>query len=144
MTRKDEGNYGKKRKDFQLNERLASLVKERAQDNKISCSKAHDISKELNVSPFEVGAAIDILEIRIIKCQLGLFGYDGRKNIPALNEKVDPEIETAIKSSLVEGRLPCLTAWNIAEKFNISRLKVASICEYLKIKISACQLGAFE
>jgi len=144
MTRRDEGNYGGKRKDIPINETIASLVKERAQNNKITCKEAHKISEELRVSPEEVGATIDLLEIRIIECQLGLFGYGGKKNIPPLQEQIDQEIEDMIRSSLVEGKLPCINAWNIADKFNISRLKLAAICESTKIKISACQLGAFK
>lgn len=144
MTRKDEGNFAGKRKGTELNEMIASLLRDKAKDNRISCSEAHAISEELNITPQEVGATIDLLEIRIIECQLGLFGYRDKKNIPALNEKIDPEIESAIRSSLIDGKLPCISAWDIARKFNISRLKVASICEYMKIKISACQLGAFK
>ncbi|HPU30232.1 MAG TPA: hypothetical protein PLM71_07915, partial [Syntrophorhabdaceae bacterium] len=117
---------------------------ERAQNKRITCFEAHKISKELNVSPEEVGVTIDLLEIRIIECQLGLFGYEGKKNIPLLQEQIGQEIEDSIRLSLVEGRLPCINAWNIADKFNISRLKLAAICESAKIKISACQLGAFK
>ncbi|MCX7966195.1 MAG: hypothetical protein N2596_06185 [Syntrophorhabdaceae bacterium] len=143
MTRKDEGNFAGKRKGIALNEKVASLVKARAQNNRISCVEAHKISSELNISPEEVGVAIDLLEIRIVECQLGLFGYGTGKNIPVLKEKVEPEIEAKIRSSLVNGKLPCIDAWNIAIEFNISKLKIAAICESMKIKISACQLGAF-
>ena len=34
-------------------------------------------------------------------------------------------------------------AWEIAKRFEISKMKVSSVCEQLKIKIKPCQLGAF-
>lgn len=144
MTRKDDGKFADKRKGTSLNEAVASMLRNQAKDNRISCFHAHNISKELNVSPEEVGANIDLLELRIVECQMGLFGYKNGKNIPTLNEKINPEIELAITSSLVNGKLPCRIAWNIAEKFNIPKIKVGAICESMKIKISACQLGAFQ
>lgn len=144
MTHKDSGNYGEKRKDMPLNETIANKIKENIQGNSISCIEAHTIAEKLNVDPAEVGVAIDILEIRINKCQLGLFGYENKKNIPLLTEKVSPDMESTIKSSLSDGKLKCIDAWNIAKKYNISRPMVTAICESMKIKISACQLGAFK
>ncbi len=144
MTHKDSGNYGKKREGIPLNEKIANKIKEKLQENKISCAQAHSIAEELDIKPAEVGATIDLLEIRINKCQLGLFGYENKKNIPPLTEKVGPDIESAIKSSLSGGKLKCIDAWNIARKFNITRPMMAAICESMKIKISECQLGAFK
>jgi hypothetical protein len=110
----------------------------------LSCAEAHSIGSELKRIPADVGTAIDLLEVRIINCQLGLFGYGKGKNIPVLSHKVNPEIELAVKSSLVNGRLPCSTAWEIAKRFEASKPMVSAICEVMKIKISPCQLGAFK
>lgn len=109
----------------------------------ISCAEAHSIAVKLNADPAEVGTAIDLLEVRINKCQLGLFGYGKEKNIPPLSDKISPEIESAIRSFLVNGRLTCSAAWEISKRSNISKAMVAAACETMKIKISACQLGAF-
>ena len=98
---------------------------------------------KLNVSPADVGTAIDLLEVRITQCQLGLFGHGKEKNIPPLPDKIDSEVESAINSSLADGRLPCSTAWEISKRFKMSKPMVAAICEKMKIKISPCQLGAF-
>jgi hypothetical protein len=144
MTHKDTGHYAGKRGGAQLNEAIAAKVKEKISDNRISCAEAHNIATTLNVNPADVGTAIDLLEVRIIKCQLGLFGYGKEKNIPPLPDTVNPEIEQAVKSSLVSDRLACLSAWEIAKKFGISRPMIAAVCEKMKIKISPCQLGAFD
>lgn len=144
MTHKDTGNYAGKRRGRALDETIAVKIKEKISDNRISCAEAHSISVELNVTPADVGTAIDLLEVRIIKCQLGLFGYGKEKSIPLLSDRVSPDIELAIKSSLVNDRLPCSTAWEIAKKFKVSRPMISAACETMKIKISPCQLGAFK
>jgi len=42
-----------------------------------------------------------------------------------------------------DGRLPCAAVFQIAADFKLAKIRVSSACEKLKIKISACQLGAF-
>jgi hypothetical protein len=143
MTHEDAGNYAGKRHGAELNEMIAARIKEKISKNTISCAEAHSIAVKLNANPADVGTAIDLLEVRINKCQLGLFGYGKQKNIPALSDKINPEIKSAIKSSLVNGRLTCSAAWEISKRFNISKTMVAAACETMKIKISLCQLGAF-
>jgi hypothetical protein len=144
MTHNDTGNYAGKRRGATLNETIAVKIKEKISEKRISCAEAHSLAKELNVSPADVGTTIDLLEVRIIKCQLGLFGYGREKKIPVLSDKINPDIESTIKSSLVNDRLPCSTAWEIAKNFKISKPIIAAICEKMKIKISPCQLGAFK
>jgi len=144
MTHEDTGNYAGKRQGAALNETIAAKIKEKISEKRISCAEAHSIATELNVSPADVGTTIDLLEVRIIKCQLGLFGYGKEKNIPVLSDKINPDIESAIKSSLVNDRLPCFTAWEIAKNFKISKPMISAVCEGMKIKISPCQLGAFK
>ncbi|HPS58613.1 MAG TPA: hypothetical protein PK514_10955 [Spirochaetota bacterium] len=143
MTHEDAGNYAAKRKGAQLNESIAVNIKERVSENKISCAEAHSIAVKLTVDPVDVGAAIDLLEIRISKCQMGLFGYGTKKNILKLSGPVDPEIQAAIRSSLVNDRITCSAAWTIAKKFRVSKSMVSAVCDTMKVKISACQLGAF-
>ncbi|MCX8110962.1 MAG: hypothetical protein N3D15_06910 [Syntrophorhabdaceae bacterium] len=143
MTQKDSKNYAGKRKDSELNQKIAALIKEKAKNNRISCVSAHTVATQMNIDPNEVGKTIDLLELKIIECQLGLFGYENKKNIPVLSEAIDPEIESAITEALVDGRLPCLSAWNISKRFKILKPVVTAICESKKIKISSCQLGAF-
>ncbi len=91
----------------------------------------------------EVGRTLDLLEIRISRCQLGLFGYAAEGKIVRRENPVIPELEKAIRSRLSDSRLPCAAAWEIAAEWKIPRMKIASACEELKIKIKPCQLGAF-
>ena len=143
MTHEDAGHYAGKRRGVKLNETIAVKIRETISDNKMSCAEAHGVAGKLNVSPAEVGTAIDLLEVRIIQCQLGLFGHGKEKNIAPLPDKIDSEVESAINSSLANGRLPCSTAWEISKRFKMSKSAVAAMCEKMQIKISPCQLGAF-
>ena len=45
----------------------------------LPCALAFDIAGKNNVAPKEVGVALDVLNIRLTKCQLGLFGYQPKK-----------------------------------------------------------------
>ncbi len=144
MTHEDAGNYAGKRKGITLNDEIAEKIKEKAADKRISCADAHGIAVKFKVNPAEIGAAIDLLEIKIKKCQLGLFGYEGKTSIPDTPVGLNPEIEKEILKVLCSGRIKCLDAWNIAKKFRVSKPQVTGICEVLKIKINECQLGAFK
>ncbi|HAR94509.1 MAG TPA: hypothetical protein DCR97_00870 [Deltaproteobacteria bacterium] len=140
MTHEDFGKYAEKRQGSKLNETIAAAIREKISGQTISCADAHNIAEKLNVTPEEVGTAVDLLELRIVKCQLGLFQQE--KSVPS--GETTPEIESAIKSSLTDGRLTCLAAWEIAKKLKVSRVSVGAACETMKIKISLCQLGTFK
>ena len=126
-----------------MDERILKAVKEREKNKEIACAVAHSIAKELNVSPLEVGKVLDELKIKIVKCQLGLFGYGEKKKITKPPEKISDELKKQIEEELEEGRLPCKKAWDIAKRLGIKKIDVSSLCDLLGIKISKCQLGAF-
>jgi hypothetical protein len=97
----------------------------------------------LNVEPLEIGETADLLEIPLIKCQLGLFGYKPEKRIVKPADTVSDELQAEIEAGLIEEHLPCKTAWAIAKRFKVAKMAVSSACESLKVKIKPCQLGSF-
>jgi len=129
--------------DKKVNEELAREVKARAQEGELPCAVAFSIAEEMKVPPSEVGFTLDVLGIRVVKCQLGLYGYKPEKRIVKPAERVAPDLEKTIRDSLINGRLTCAEAWRIAERFGLRKMEVSSACETLGIKISACQLGSF-
>jgi hypothetical protein len=147
MTRQNAGNYaGKHPVGTEADQRISIAIRARAKEESITCSQAFQLAKELEVSPKTVGINTDLLDIKIKKCQLGLFGYGdeshrGRVLKPA--PVVTTELEKAINQALIDGRLPCNAAWAIADRLGLARMEVASACETLGIKISNCQLGSF-
>ena len=144
MTRKDEGHFSKKHApDRKVDPKIADAIKLKAADGAMPCGVAFEVSANLRVPPAEVGFTMDFLEIRVIQCQLGLFGYKPSKRVVKPSQVVLPSLREAIQGAQVGGRLSCRAAWDIAEKLNLKKLEVSSACEALKIKISSCQLGTF-
>ncbi len=145
MTHEDSGHYAAKHSaDMKLDLRIAASIEKKMKDGKLSCAAAFSIAAELKVPPVDVGVAVDLMEIRISRCQLGLFGYDGETRVLTPAETVTNELKEAIENGLVNGRLPCKTSWEIAETFGIPKMHASAACETLKIKISTCQLGSFK
>jgi len=144
MTHKDKGHYGQKHPaERKIDEQIAEAVRSHATNGEIPCAVAFQIVEKLGVPPEEVGFTIDALEVKVMKCQLGLFGYGPKKMIVKSADYVPQDVEQAIRESLVEEKLPCEAAWGIAEKFGLRKMEVSSACEALKVKISSCQLGTF-
>ena len=143
MTRKDKGHYGAKHPGVRVEEKVADLLKKKRVDGAMTCPLAFQAAGELNLTTVQIGQALDMLEIPISKCQLGLFGYTPVRRIVQAAASVPEDLETAIRAALVEDRLPCAAAFQIASNFKLAKIRVSSACEKLKIRISACQLGAF-
>ncbi len=128
-------------------EKPNSLIKDsiirHALENELPCAVAFNIAKELNVPAIEIGKNVDLINFRLTKCQLGLFGYMPDKKIVKCPESIDPEIKAAIQKALIDNRLSCENAWNIAASFNVHKMTISAACEFMGIKINKCQLGAF-
>ena len=54
-------------------EKMIEAVRSAAVNNRLTCEKAHELARELNVSLQEIGAACNELKIKISACQLGCF-----------------------------------------------------------------------
>jgi hypothetical protein len=126
-----------------MDDPIAAAVRGRAEEGTLSCVEAFHIAEELGVAPLAVGQAADAVDVRLVRCQLGLFGYGEQKRIVRPAESVSPELERTIREGLVEGRLPCATAWAIAARLGISKMDVSNTAEKLSVRIKPCQLGAF-
>lgn len=125
-------------------EEVVRAVAEKADNGTLTCAAAFSIAADLKVPPEEVGFAADVRSAKIVKCQLGLFGYGPeKKKVKPAAEAVPPALKQAIEGALDHGRLRCAVAWRIAEELRIPKMEVSSACETMKIKISSCQLMAF-
>lgn len=144
MTQDDAGHYGKKHPSgSETDSRVVAALKQRASDGGVPCAVAFKVASELDVAPRLVGKTADLLELRLKKCQIGLFGYEPDKRIVKPAETVSGELETCIRKELTDNRLSCEKAWEIAKDSGLTKMAVSSACERLGIKINACQLGAF-
>ncbi|MBW2059576.1 MAG: hypothetical protein JRH07_06690 [Deltaproteobacteria bacterium] len=145
MTHEYEGHYGTRhRENRRVDKALAEKLKEKAPDGRITCPSAFTVAEEMGRSPAEVGRTADLLELKITRCQLGLFGHtDKRRNIVEPVERVSHELEQAIRQALAGGRLPCKRAWALAARFGMSKMEITSACERLGVRLGFCQLGVF-
>jgi hypothetical protein len=144
MSHQDAGHYAAKHpSDTTTRPEIAGAVKKFLAQGKISCAHAHRIASNLAVSPADVGKTIDLLEIRISQCQLGLFAGRETPNTPLRVEEVSPALTTSLQAAQSKGRLSCREAWRIAEEQKVSKARIGAACDALQIKLVECQLGTF-
>jgi len=144
MTKKDKGPFSDKhRGEKVVSPAMTEAIRAKIEQGGIPCQNAEVVARDLDITMNEVGKAVDLLEIRINRCQLGLFGYRPETKIVRPAAAVSADLERDIRAALSGGSLSCRRAWKIAEKLAISKLDVSSACETLHIKIKPCQLGAF-
>lgn len=81
MGHQDRGHYAKKRPDQSQNPEIAGKISASAREGMIDCASAHRIAKIIGCPPSVIGVQTDLLELRIARCQMGLFGYGPGKKI---------------------------------------------------------------
>jgi hypothetical protein len=118
-------------------------MRKRAATQRIPCAAAFEISRDLGKTTMAVGQTADLLNIAVVECQLGLFGYQPKKKIIKAEDTSNQELKEAIIGSAENNRLSCKKAWQIAAQFNINTLAVGNISQANGIQIKTCQLGAF-
>jgi len=144
MTKEDAGHYAKKHlHDSEVKPEIEAALKQLVSNGELPCAIAFKIAADLNIEPGDVGITADLLEMRLTKCQLGLFGYQPAKSIVKPASEVSRDLEESIRKGLEDGKLSCVTAWRIAKDLGIRKMEVSSACEALELKICSCQIGAF-
>jgi hypothetical protein len=144
MSRSTKKSFSEKHgADQKPEDFIQKEILKRIKDNAIACAVVFDIAKLLNVLPDRVSRTVDLMNIRLAKCQLGLFGYPPKNKIVELAAAIDPELSDAIRRGLVGDKLPCRSAWETAARLGVSKMTVSGACEAMGIKIKPCQLGAF-
>ena len=144
MTREKSSKFSRKHgRDARVKPELQAAIEQHAKNDQMACAVAFKIASEMEVPPLEIGKALDLLEIKLVKCQLGLFGYQPDKKIVPSQSPDNPQLEKAIRAALVDGKLPCERAWELARIHGVSKMAVSALCEARGIKIKPCQLGAF-
>jgi len=122
---------------------IKNEILKQTKNEKVPCAVAFNISKTLQISPETVGKTADLMNFRLTKCQLGLFGYQPKKKIVKPQDSIKVDVKDAVSDALVQGRLSCKRAWDIASRLHVSKMTVSGACEAMGVKIKSCQLGAF-
>ena len=126
-----------------VDEAIATALQPETVNKRLTCKAAHQVAERLGVPPAEVGRTADLLEYRIVECQMGLFGYFPDKTIVQPANEVSEDLRDRLLELTVNGKIDCLSCWGIADLLGVSRVSVAAACEAIDIKIAHCQLGAF-
>jgi len=124
---------------------LRREIERRAIEGHLPCAAAFAIAGDLGVPLSEVVNAINGADVRIVHCQLGLFGYYafGDKRFVAPLATVPDRLAAALREGAGNGPLPCASAWAIADREGLPRPVVGSAADALGIRIAPCQLGCF-
>jgi hypothetical protein len=116
-------------------------------DGRVTCATMHGIARKLGVEPIEVGNVASEADVHASQCQLGLFGHSprgqGKGRIVRADVEVSDELAEQMRAALVDGRLPCAAAWDIATELKLKRLDLGNAAETLDLSIAPCQLGFF-
>lgn len=118
-------------------------ILKRTKNNELPCAVAFEIAKSMGVLPKEVGKTADLMNMRLVKCQMGLFGHTPETKAVKPHPDASRELKDAVLNAMVNERLPCKSAWEIAARLDIGKMTVSGACEAMNLKIKPCQLGAF-
>ena len=122
---------------------IQKIVTKHADKGALACKRAFEAAESLGVAPAVIGRCADDMGIKLVACQLGLFGYKPEKKIVKPAHPVSPVLESEIEKELDGGRLPCSAAFGIANRMGLKKMDVSAACEALDVRIKLCQLGAF-
>jgi len=126
---------------------LEGRVRAAVYGDQLPCALAHKLADEWGVMPEALGAAARKAGIRITHCQMGLFGY-GPKGTPSYRA-VQPanhtpeDLAVEATAALVDGRVPCRVAWELARRHGLTYRRMGDFLEALSLKVKPCALGWF-
>lgn len=130
-----------------MDERLRQALQHHLEDGKLPCSQAHAIARRLDMEPLIVGFAASELDIRISRCQLGLFGFgpksEGKHKIVHPMDEVPERLAARLRASASKHGITCTAVWNVADDLGYQRLEASSAVEAMGLKVTRCQLGCF-
>jgi hypothetical protein len=130
-----------------MDERLHQAMLDRLENGKLPCNQAHAIAQFLGVEPLTVGFAANEAEIRISRCQLGLFGYgpkaEGKHKIVHAMDQVPERMAARLRAAADDGDITCAAVWKVADGLGYKRIEACSAVEAMGLKVSRCTLGCF-
>ncbi|MGD8398426.1 MAG: hypothetical protein PVG11_06180 [Anaerolineae bacterium] len=130
-----------------MDERIHGAILERLDGGKLPCAEAHTVARQFDVDPLVVGETANQADIRINRCQLGLFGYgpkvEGKHKIVHPMDDVPENLAARLRAASTSGGITCADIWAVADAFRITRLEASSAVEAMGLRVSRCQLGCF-
>jgi len=124
---------------------IESKILATLRDGRLPCAFAFRLAAENGWTPAQVGAETNRLDVRISRCQLGLFGYESfrQKGLIQQVAEVPGDMTVSLRAAAVDGAITCSALWRIAEDHGLPRMAIACAAETLELRVSPCQLGCF-
>jgi len=122
---------------------LEEKIKSSLVDDRLPCTVAFDIARELKVNRKEIGDEANRLNIKISNCQLGFFIKGKATHDDLGGKEIKQSLVDEIQSSLTDGHLTCPQAFRIAEKLGVVPIEVGDTATARGISVINCQLGLF-
>jgi hypothetical protein len=131
-----------------VDERIEVAIRSRLENGRLSCAAACEAAAALALAPIEVGRTADRLQVRLDRCELGLFGYPQRAKgweVAGFATLPVPEgLEDALRDAGAgRGEVTCERLSQEARRFSAPLLQVGWLADRLGLKIRDCPLGAF-
>lgn len=130
-----------------MDNKLHQAMLESLVDGQLPCNQAHAIAQKLDTEPLQVGFAANETDIRIARCQLGLFGYgpkaEGKHKIVHPMDDVPERLAARLRAGADGENITCETVWEAADKLGYLRIEASSAVEAMGLRVSRCQLGCF-
>ena len=114
-------------------------------DGRLPCAFAFHLADKHGWTADEIGAEATRLDVRISRCQLGLFGYDSfrQKGFVQQLAEVPGDVTVSLRAAAADTQIACAALWRIAEEHGLPRIAIACATETLGLRVSPCQLGCF-
>ena len=122
---------------------IEAVRRKAGSDGRLACTDALDLADELGVAPRTIGLAADAAGVKLVECELGLFGprrTDGDESVGPAGAASEVRRRLA---ALPDNDLRCSVAWAIARETNVKPLMVGRAASALGLHICECQLGCF-
>ncbi len=129
--------------EFASDETIAEKIKEITENGYLSCTVAFRLADQVGLSSGEIGRYADVLDLRLTKCRIGLFGHGKGIKLVKKLESVDAVLESRVNEFAINERVNCEDVLKVADEFKVSPVIVGSVCQTKGIKIKNCCLGAF-
>ena len=130
-----------------MNEELLQAMNGKLENGRLPCNQAFGIAQILDIDPLTVGMAANDNDIRISRCQLGLFGYgpkaEGKHKIVHAMDEVPGRLAVRLRAAAEGDKITCTAVWKVADGLGYRRIEASSAVEAMGLKVSRCQLGCF-
>lgn len=138
-------SFSKKEKPtgFSPDKKTEEMVRSAAQGGLLACAAAFRLSEKTGLSTREIGTCADYFEIRLVSCQIGLFGNGKKGKAIRPLETVDSAVKETVLAASDKNGIDCEAVFRIADETGLKKRDIGRLCQTIGIKIRNCRLGAF-